>query len=98
MHYSVKPHGVCPTLISFDLDGDIIHNVSFEHGCSGNLKAVSRLVDGMTVEHLREMLEGNTCGTKSTSCADQLVKAVLSCYRAEKAEEGQTETSGKAQA
>ena len=47
-HFDYKPHGVCPMNISFDLDGDTVHNVSFKGGCNGNLQAISRVVEGMT--------------------------------------------------
>ena len=51
-HFDYKPHGVCPMNISFDLDGDTVHNVSFKGGCTGNLQAISRVVEGMTVEQM----------------------------------------------
>ena len=51
-HFDYKPHGVCPMNISFDLDGDTVHNVSFKGGCNGNLQAISRVVEGMTVEQM----------------------------------------------
>ena len=51
-HFDYKPHGVCPMNISFDLDGDTVHNVSFKGGCNGNLQAISRVVEGMTVEQI----------------------------------------------
>ena len=76
MHYEYRPRGVCSQKISFDIEGDVITNISFLGGCNGNLKAISKLVDGWTVEEIASKLEGNTCGFKSTSCADQLAKAV----------------------
>ena len=51
-HFDYKPRGVCPKKISFDLDGDKVHNVSFLGGCNGNLQAISRVVEGMTVEQI----------------------------------------------
>ncbi len=62
--------------IDFDLEGDVVTNVSFYGGCNGNLKAISKLVDGYTVDHIESVLRGNTCGYKQTSCADQLAIAV----------------------
>ena len=59
-------------MISFELEGNVVKNVHFLGGCNGNLKAVSKLVDGMTVEEIEAKLKGNTCGPKPTSCADQL--------------------------
>lgn len=76
MHYTYKPQGVCSQQISFDIDGDVITNISFIGGCNGNLKAVSKLCDGMTVSYINEKLAGNICGMRNTSCADQLAKAV----------------------
>ena len=76
MRYTYKTKGTCATSISFNIDGDVISNVAFTGGCNGNLKAVSKLVDGMTVSQIEDKLKGNICGMKSTSCADQLALAV----------------------
>ena len=76
MEYIYKTTGVCAREIRFNIDGDIIKNVSFVGGCNGNLKAISKLVDGMSVNEIVTKLKGNTCGMKSTSCADQLAIAV----------------------
>lgn len=59
-------------MISFELEGNVVSNVRFLGGCNGNLKAISKLVDGKTVEEIESVLKGNTCGPKPTSCADQL--------------------------
>lgn len=75
MHYSYKTNGTCSTKIDFELDGDVVRNVKFTNGCNGNLKAISSLVEGMTVEQIEDKLKGITCGFKSTSCGDQLAKA-----------------------
>lgn len=80
MRYSVIPQGVCPSEIAFDLEGDVVKNVEFTRGCNGNLKAISKLVDGMTVEQLENALKGNLCGNRGTSCADQLCIAVREKY------------------
>lgn len=71
---------VCSQQISFNIDGNVITNVSFVGGCNGNLKAISKLVDGMTVEEIEDKLKGNLCGRRPTSCADQLAKAVRKAY------------------
>ncbi len=74
-----KTTGVCARIIHFTKNDDgTITNISFEGGCNGNLKAISKLCDGMSAEEISSKLKGNTCGFKSTSCADQLAKAVLS--------------------
>lgn len=80
MNYSVKPQKVCPTDLSFDLNGDVVTNVEFTRGCNGNLKAISKLVDGMTVGQIETILKGNTCGGNPTSCTDQLAIAVREKY------------------
>lgn len=76
MRYTYKTQGVCAREISFNIENNIITNVQFVGGCNGNLKAISRLVEGMSVEEIEEKLKGNTCGFKPTSCADQLAIAV----------------------
>lgn len=80
MKYSYEPRGVCPMQIDFDINGDVITNIRFTGGCNGNLKAISKLVNGMTVDQIEGALKGNTCGRKSTSCADQLARAVRQAY------------------
>lgn len=80
MNYTYKTQMVCSKEISFDIEGNVITNVSFLGGCNGNLKAVSKLVDGMTVEQIEAKLKGNTCGMRPTSCADQLCVAVREAY------------------
>ncbi len=83
MRYSYATQGTCSRGISFDIDGDVITNVAFDGGCNGNLKAISKLVDGKTVDYIEGMLLGNTCGFKGTSCADQLAKAVRAAKNAQ---------------
>lgn len=74
-----KTHGTCARAIHFTRSDDgTITNVCFDGGCDGNLKAISKLVEGMKAEEIAAKLSGNICGFKSTSCADQLAKAVLS--------------------
>ena len=85
MEYSYKTQGTCSSRIDFDLEGNVVHNVRFTGGCNGNLKAIGILTDGMTVEEIEEKLKGNTCGFRSTSCADQLAKAVRAAYDKEHA-------------
>lgn len=76
MNYSFQTNGVCSQEIDFELDGNVVKNIKFYGGCNGNLKAISKLCDGMTVDQIEEKLKGNTCGMKGTSCADQLAIAV----------------------
>lgn len=74
--FTFKPQGVCPRAINIELEGDTVCHVNFEGGCNGNLKALSKVVQGMTVDEVAELFEGNTCGRKPTSCVDQLVKGL----------------------
>ncbi|MBE7074151.1 MAG: TIGR03905 family TSCPD domain-containing protein [Clostridiales bacterium] len=76
MRYTYIPKNVCARKIEFDINNNIITNVSFAGGCDGNLKAISKLVEGMNAEDIISKLSGNTCGFKNTSCADQLANAI----------------------
>ena len=78
--YTYKPKNVCPVEIAFRIDGNVITDIRFTGGCNGNLKAISKLLDGKTVEEIESKLRGNTCGSKPTSCADQLAVAVREAY------------------
>ena len=80
MRHSYDTEMVCSQVISFDLDGDKVSNIEFLGGCDGNLKAISKLVDGWSVGKIESYLKGNTCGPRPTSCADQLAKAVRTAY------------------
>lgn len=84
MRYSYPTEMVCSQLINFDLEGDVVSNISFVGGCNGNLKAISKLVDGWTVEKIESYLRGNLCGQRPTSCADQLARAVRKAYDKQK--------------
>ncbi|MBQ3159357.1 MAG: TIGR03905 family TSCPD domain-containing protein, partial [Clostridia bacterium] len=77
MQYHYKTKNVCSSEISFDLEGNKLHNVVFTGGCNGNLKAIGKLVEGMDADQVIALLQGNTCGRNFTSCADQLTKAIL---------------------
>lgn len=83
MKYSYKTKGTCSAQINFNIENGVVTDVSFLGGCNGNLKAIAKLVDGMTVEQIEEKLLGNTCGFKNTSCADQLAKAVREAKESE---------------
>ena len=80
MHYDYKTEVVCAQIISFDINDDVVTNISFMGGCNGNLKAIAKLVDGWTVDKIESYLRGNICGRKPTSCADQLAIAVRKAY------------------
>ena len=71
-----KTKGTCSTKINFEIEDNILKSVEFTGGCNDNLKGISALVEGMDVNEVIKRLEGTTCGFKSTSCPDQLAKAL----------------------
>lgn len=76
MKETFKTQGTCSRAISIELEDGIIKDVRFEGGCSGNTQGVARLVIGMKASDAIERLSGIRCGAKSTSCPDQLAKAL----------------------
>ena len=76
MSYIYRTKGTCATAIEVELDGDIIKKVRFNGGCNGNLKGISKMVEGMRVSDVTDKLSGIKCGFKNTSCPDQLAKAL----------------------
>lgn len=68
--------GVCSKEINFDVVGNKIKNVSFIGGCDGNLVGISSLVEGMDINEVISRLKGIQCGSKDTSCPDQLARAL----------------------
>lgn len=75
-HYTYRPSGVCARQIDFDLDEGKVRNLSFVSGCNGNLKAIGKLCEGQPKERIIELLKGNDCGGRGTSCADQFARAL----------------------
>jgi uncharacterized protein (TIGR03905 family) len=71
-----KTSGVCAREISFEYQDGRIYNLQFVGGCNGNLKAISKLCEGKELAEVESVLRGNTCGPRSTSCADQLSRAI----------------------
>lgn len=70
------PKGVCSHKINFEIQNDLVSNVKFDGGCPGNLEAISRLVEGMPVTKVVQLLKDVKCGSKPTSCSDQLAQAL----------------------
>lgn len=71
-NYTVNTNGICAMQISFSLDNGNIYNVQFIGGCPGNTVAISKLVEGTSAQRVIDLLKGNDCDGKGTSCADQL--------------------------
>ena len=82
MEYSFRTQGTCSQLITFDLTDNKVSNIRFYGGCDGNLKAISKILEGADADYIVNALRGNTCGPRPTSCADQLAKAVTEAQAA----------------
>jgi uncharacterized protein (TIGR03905 family) len=83
MKFYYKTKGICARTIEVELnDEKIIESASFEGGCGGNTQGVARLVTGMSAENAIEKLKGINCGSKGTSCPDQLSDALAQAVAA----------------
>lgn len=71
-----KTSGTCSRSITVEIEDGIITECSFFGGCSGNTQGVATLVKGMKVEDAINKLRGIRCGMRTTSCPDQLSKAL----------------------
>ena len=76
MQYDYKTRGTCSREISFEVENGKVKNVQFFGGCNGNLKGIGALVEGMNVDEVIARVEGIRCGSKVTSCPDQLAQAL----------------------
>ncbi len=76
MQYTYRTRGTCSSAITFEIENGILHNVVFTGGCNGNLRAIGKLVEGKDAKEIASILRGNTCGPRTTSCADQLAQAI----------------------
>ena len=76
MKYSYQTKQTCAYQIDFDMTDGIVSDIRFHGGCNGNLKMISKLLEGKKAEEIVSSCEGNTCGMRRTSCADQLAQAV----------------------
>ncbi len=76
MRYQTK--GTCSTAIDIEIKEGVIESVKFTGGCNGNLQGIAALVKGMAPEEAISRLKGIRCGFKSTSCPDQLARALES--------------------
>ncbi len=74
--HTYTTEGVCSRTISFDIEDGKLHNIQFTGGCMGNLQAISKLAEGQNAKTIADILRGNDCRGKGTSCADQFAKAI----------------------
>lgn len=77
MTYTYKPKGVCSQQITIEMNDDkTIKDIKFFGGCNGNLQGISALARGKNIDEIIGTLKGIKCGFKSTSCPDQLARAL----------------------
>ena len=76
MQHIYQPTGICPKLIAFEIEDNIVTDIRFKGGCNGNLKAITTLINGMTVDEIESKLKDIRCGNKNTSCMHQLCIAL----------------------
>ena len=76
--------GVCSSAIDIELKDGVIDSVKFTGGCNGNLQAIPRLVEGLTVEEVESKIKGISCNGRGTSCGDQLARACREALEASK--------------
>ncbi len=76
MTIQYKPKGVCSRLMNIEVEDGVIRRVEVTGGCSGNLQGIARLMEGMTPAEAISRMEGIRCGSKNTSCPDQLAQAL----------------------
>jgi uncharacterized protein (TIGR03905 family) len=77
MRFNFTTSGVCSKKIIFDLEDGVIKFLKFIGGCPGNLLALSVLLKNKPAREAASLLEGLPCGQNSTSCSDQLSKALF---------------------
>ena len=76
MTFEYAPKGVCARKFTIEVEDGKIGNIAVMGGCSGNLQGLAALLKGMEVEDAIARMEGIRCGFKSTSCPDQIAKAL----------------------
>lgn len=76
MQYNYKTSGTCSREIIFDIEDGKVKNLHFIGGCNGNLQGIGALVEGMNVDDVIARVEGISCGSRPTSCPDQLARAL----------------------
>jgi uncharacterized protein (TIGR03905 family) len=100
LRHSYVPKKVCSKRIDFEIDDDgLVRELSFLGGCDGNLKGLSRLVQGRPALEVADLLGSITCGKKSTSCPAQLslaLRAAMGRKTSKSAKPAKAETAPKA--
>ena len=76
MEYRYEPEGVCSYEMIFEIEGDIVKSLKIIGGCPGNTVGVSKLIENKRIDDIIKMLKGRDCGSRGTSCPDQIAKAL----------------------
>ena len=76
MKFSYKTKGTCSREILVDVENDIVQDVQFVGGCSGNTQGIAALVRGMEIDAVIEKCKNIDCAGRGTSCPDQLARAL----------------------
>ena len=84
MRLEYRPRGVCSQRIEIDVEDGCVQDVKFTGGCSGNTQGVAALCIGRPAEEVVGIIKGIRCGSKPTSCPDQLAIALEQAIEAEK--------------
>lgn len=75
-NYTIQTNNVCARQISFSIEDGKLYNIKFSGGCPGNTLAIGKLLEGTEAQRAVELLKGNDCRGKGTSCADQLARGI----------------------
>ncbi len=76
MEYRYEPEGVCSDEMIFEIDGDVVKSLKIIGGCPGNTVGVSKLIENKKIDDIIKMLKGIDCGSRGTSCPDQIARAL----------------------
>ena len=76
MEYRYEPEGVCSYEMIFEIEGDIVKSLKIVGGCPGNTVAVAKLIENKKIDDIIKMLKGIDCGSRGTSCPDQIARAL----------------------
>lgn len=76
MTINYQPKGTCSRQMTIEVEDGVVKSFQVMGGCHGNLQGIGRLVEGMKVEEVIRRLDGICCGSKPTSCPDQLAQAL----------------------
>lgn len=72
-----KTSGTCSQFVELEADeNNVVTRAVVIGGCNGNLQGICKLIVGMRLEDVKERLSGIRCGSKPTSCPDQIAKAI----------------------